>query len=131
MSNQVGFGGGTSCATQIIDTENACDISQEDKTKLPGSTRVTGKTGEKFLTVQIWDTVGCAEDNIVRIYNEGQCVYKDGRFYWSKEDLNVTEPGSDKWTAGKTSCEVLKPLDANDLCKVMQTAQDNGNSIGG
>jgi len=108
MSNQVGFGGGTSCATQLIDTGDVCDTSQEDKTRLPGTTKVSGKTGEKFLTVQIWDTIGCDDDNIVRLYNKNQCVYKDGRYYWSLEDNNVTEPGSDKWSTGRNTCEVLK-----------------------
>jgi len=138
MSNQVGFGGGTSCATQTINTGDACNASQEDKTKLPGSTRVVGKTGEKFITVQIWDTIGCADDNIVRMYNKDQCVYKDGLYYWSITDGNITEPGSDLWTTGITGCEMLKPsnsstgtttLTLDAVCAVLGTATDNGLSF--
>lgn len=63
------------------------------------------------LTVDIWDDPGCDGDNVVRVFNEGECTYKDGYFYWSLEDLNVEMPPSAKWSEPSTKCEMLQPTD--------------------
>lgn len=61
------------------------------------------------IVVDVWDDPGCAGDNVVRVYNKDECVFKDGYYYWSLEDMNVDMPPTAKWSEGSTKCEMLKP----------------------
>lgn len=65
------------------------------------------------LEVEVWDDPGCDGDNVVRLYNTTQCVYKDGYFYWPLKDGVVDAPPSVDWTEGVTKCEMLRPVGAN------------------
>lgn len=107
--NQIGFISGADCNVTAEDT-TGCAVNRV-RTQIHSTTKVVGQTGQQFVTVQVWDEVGCDEDNIVRMFNKDQCVFKDGLYYWSKEDGNITVPGDAKWTDGVTACEMLKPMD--------------------
>ena len=61
------------------------------------------------IDVDIWDDPGCEGDNVVRLYNTGECVFHDGYFYFSLEDMNVDKPPTAKWSEPYTKCEMLKP----------------------
>lgn len=110
--SQLGFnskstcGGTTSTTPEGVEyVDPTCDPVTEVEDKL----RVVGKKAVMHITVDVWDTIGCDGDNIVRMYNEGDCVYTDGLYYWSTEDNNVDTPPSSKWTDGYTKCEMLHP----------------------
>lgn len=61
------------------------------------------------IEVAVWDDPGCDGDNLKRVFNKDECVYHEGYFYWSKEDMNVDMPPSAKWSEPSTKCEMLKP----------------------
>lgn len=111
--SQLGFGtnsascGGTPSTTPegVEYVDPTCDVVTQVEDKL----RVVGKKAVMHITVDVWDTIGCDGDNIVRMYNEGDCVYKDGLYYWSTQNSNVDTPPSAKWTDGKTKCDMLRP----------------------
>lgn len=71
--------------------------------------KVSGKQAFVSLQIPVWDDVGCAADNIFRVYNTDDCVYHDGKFYWSLFDGNTDKPPSQKWSEGVTKCSMLKP----------------------
>lgn len=113
---------------------DGCGHDQNSATLLPSTTQVAGKTGEKFVTVQVWDTVGCETDNIVRVYNKDECVFFEGKLYWSLENTNVTKPGTDKWSKGRTICSALKgaeiesPTDAHFTLSNVSAPNTNTNT---
>lgn len=122
MSNQIGFNSGSSCNGAGGDY---C-LPELDYTVKP-TVRVTGKTGYCEIKVQMWDTIGCEEDNIVRVYNEGDCVCLDGKYYFSKIDKNLDKPGVDTttWSEGYSQCDLLNPL----LDKYISDASISGRTI--
>lgn len=114
--SQIGFGnsssgcsdcGGGSANSGVHYVEQNCD--KGDCNEVVDKLRVVGKKAIIELAVDVWDTIGCETDNIVRMYNTNDCVYSDGLFYWSLEDKNIDKPPSPKWTRGYTKCEMLKP----------------------
>ena len=121
-SKQVGFSGLLSDLDCKVD-DKSCEGDLVIPTEISSTTHVVGKSGMKILTLSVWDTVGCRDDNIVRVYNKDQCVYHNDRIYWSLEDDNITEPGSSKWTTGVTLCQALKGTEGSRMATPALTAK--------
>lgn len=126
--SQIGFnnGGCTSCSGGSTTAEGVVykDVNcGTQTTAVEDKLRVVGKQGVIAITVDVWDTVGCDSDNIVRVYSYGQCVYSDGLFYFSIADMNITKPPSSKWSRGYTKCELLNPSNTASLCAALTTLQ--------
>ena len=118
--SQVGFGNSTggcsSCGGGSSTPSTGSGIQYVDQNCPNGNCpevvdklHVVGKKAIIDITVDVWDTIGCETDNIVRMYNTDDCVYSDGLFYWSLVDKNIDKPPSPKWSRGYTKCEMLKP----------------------
>ena len=105
FNTSCGSSSASSAPANIEYVDPSCSSNPVVKDKL----QVVGKQAVIHITVDVWDTIGCADDNIVRVYKKGKCVYKDGLFYWSLEDGNVDAPPSAKWTRGYEDCELLNP----------------------
>ena len=118
--SQVGFGnstgGCTNCGGSTTTSTNNPSIQYVDQNCSNGDCgevvdklHVVGKKAVVEITVDVWDTIGCETDNIVRMYNTDDCVYVDGLYYWSLEDRNIDKPPSPRWSKGYTKCAMLKP----------------------
>lgn len=101
--------------------------------------KIVGKQAIQQMQLPVWDSIGCKEDNIVRVYNKNQCVVQDCLIYSSEVDSNIDEPkvGAAKvpptYKGGFTLCEVYKGalIDASNLCKVFHQFPYNGLVVGG
>mgnify|MGYP003505576875 FL=1 len=101
--------------------------------------KVVGKKAVQQLQFDIWDTIGCADDNIVRVYNKGQCVVENCKIYKPLADNTIDQPsvGVTKvpptWEGGVTLCEALSGalLDPASLCKTLHKFAYNGAVVGG
>lgn len=110
MASQTGFG--SSCGTSSNSPTGIEYVDQncgDGNTEVVDKLRVVGKKAVIHLTVDVWDSIGCEDDNIVRMFDQGDCIYKDGLFYWSLEDMNIDTPPSAKWSEGISKCEMLQP----------------------
>jgi hypothetical protein len=118
--SQVGFGNSTggcsSCGGSSSTSTTGSGVQYVDQNCPNGNCpevvdklHVVGKKAIIDITVDVWDTIGCETDNIVRMYNTDDCVYSDGLFYWSLVDKNIDKPPSPRWSAGYTKCKMLKP----------------------
>jgi len=106
MSNQIGFSGD---GMSNCNSETQCNPDLEYITR--PTVRVVGHTGYCDIRVPMWDTIGCEDDNIVRMYNKGQCTCLDGEYWFAKHDKVVSKPGTSDadWEGPYTKCELLKP----------------------
>lgn len=132
MANNIGFQSLLSqnyCGTEGDEYCGHDDLDQTAKSTV----RVSGHTGYCDIKVPAWDTVGCEEDNIVRVYAKGECTCLDGKYWFAKNDTTVTKPseGSADWEGGFDKCELLRPLNAQKLCEVINTFPVSSNKIGG
>lgn len=101
--------------------------------------KVVGKQAIQQMQLPIWDSIGCAEDNIVRVYHKDQCVVQGCLIYSSNTDSNIDEPkaGAAKaeptWDGGYTLCEVYKGalIDPQGICKALHKFAYNGAIVGG
>ena len=101
--------------------------------------KVVGKQAIQQMQLPVWDSIGCLEDNIVRVYNKDQCVVQECLIYSSNEDKNIDEPkaGSARvpptWDGGYTLCEVYKGalIDPANICAALHKFPFNGVVIGG
>lgn len=130
MSNNVGFNTGAN--------NNTCNLKDDGCSSdlqyiVEPTVKVTGHTGHCDIKVPMWDTIGCETDNIVRVYNKGECSCLDGEYWFATKDTVVTKPvaGSTDWEGGYSQCELLRPLNAEKLCEVMNTFPVSTAKIGG
>jgi len=118
--SQVGFGNSTggcsSCGGSTSTSTTGTGVQYVEQNCANGNCpevvdklHVVGKKAIIEISVDVWDTIGCDTDNIVRVYNKDDCVYSDGLFYWSLVDKNIDKPPSPRWSVGYTKCKMLKP----------------------
>lgn len=101
--------------------------------------KVVGKQAIQQMQLPVWDSIGCKEDNIVRVYDKDQCVVQDCLIYSSEVSSNIDEPkvGAAKavptYKGGFTLCQVYKGalIDPSNICKVLHQFPYNGLLIGG
>ena len=121
------YGSDNSCGVDSA----SCPPKKAVKTNFPSTVKVVGKTGVCDIVVPMWDTIGCAEDNIVRLFDKGDCVCFEGLYYFSKKDENVSKPtNTENWTKGYTRCELLKPLDGEALCELISAFEKPAEKVG-